>query len=153
MANELATTDTAALENGGGTLQSIPDSFEHFALEELLSVLQGMRAGDFSVRMSPAIPGVFGKIADCLNDIVCANQTIAEELDRVGQVVGREGRIRSRLRLGAGMGAWGKMENSVNALIEDLLWPTSEVTRTIEAVAQGNLLVSMPRRRRTAAAG
>src|SRR5207302_1480566 len=38
---------------------------------------------------------------------------------------------------------WGGMENSVNSLIDDLLWPTAEVTRSIEAVAQGDLLVTM----------
>jgi hypothetical protein len=61
----------------------------------------------------------------------------------VGQVVGKEGRTRQRLRLGLATGSWGEMENSVNSLIDDLLWPTTEVTRTIEAVAQGDLLVTM----------
>ena len=37
-------------------------------------------------------------------------------------------------------GAWGEMESSVNTLIDDLLWPTTEVTRAIAAVAQGDLL-------------
>ena len=37
-------------------------------------------------------------------------------------------------------GAWGEMETSVNTLIDDLLWPTTEVTRAIAAVAQGDLL-------------
>src|SRR5205823_12622609 len=37
-------------------------------------------------------------------------------------------------------GAWGEMEASVNTLIEDLLWPTNEVTRAIAAVAKGDLL-------------
>ena len=32
------------------------------------------------------------------------------------------------------------MEASVNTLIDDLLWPTTEVTRAIAAVAQGDLL-------------
>src|SRR4051794_29113619 len=34
----------------------------------------------------------------------------------------------------------GEMEASVNTLIDDLLWPTTEVTRAITAVAQGDLL-------------
>src|SRR5206468_3634321 len=33
-----------------------------------------------------------------------------------------------------------EMESSVNTLIDDLLWPTTEVTRAIAAVAQGDLL-------------
>ncbi|WP_244540655.1 HAMP domain-containing protein [Hyphomicrobium sp. CS1BSMeth3] len=87
--------------------------------------------------------GLFGKICDTLNDIVAANARMAHELETVGQVVGKDGRTRRRMRLGVASGAWGEMENSVNALIDDLLWPTGEVTRTIEAVAQGNLLQTM----------
>ena len=37
-------------------------------------------------------------------------------------------------------GAWGEMETSVNTLIDDLLWPTTEVTRALAAVAKGDLL-------------
>jgi HAMP domain-containing protein/CheY-like chemotaxis protein/signal transduction histidine kinase len=36
------------------------------------------------------------------------------------------------------------MENSINTLIDDLVWPTSEVTRAIAAVAQGDLLKTVP---------
>ena len=68
---------------------------------------------------------------------------MARQLEQVGQLVGKEGRIRQRLRLGLATGSWGEMENSVNALIDDLLWPTIEATRTIEAVAQGDLLIAM----------
>ena len=32
------------------------------------------------------------------------------------------------------------METSVNALIDDLLWPTTEMTRALAAVAQGDLM-------------
>ena len=58
-------------------------------------------------------------------------------------MVGKEGNTRQRVRLGLPNGAWVEMENSVNSLIDDLLWPTTEVTRTIEAVAQGDLLQTM----------
>src|SRR5499427_8274782 len=112
-------------------------------LHELLRSLQAMRMGDFSVRMSGAATGLIGKIADTFNEIIATNQRIAEQLEHVGQVVGKEGRTRQRLRLGLATGSWGEMENSVNALIDDLLWPTIEATRSIEAVAQGDLLVSM----------
>ncbi len=112
--------------------------------KELLMVLQAMRAGDFSARLPSNWSGVAGKIADTFNDIVSVNDRMAHQLDCVGQVVGREGRTQQRVRLGLSSGAWAEMENSVNCLIDDLLWPITEVTSTIEAVAQGNLLVSMP---------
>src|SRR5204862_904019 len=53
---------------------------------------------------------------------------------------GRQGRTRQRVKFALTSGAWGGMESSVNGLIDDLLWPTTEVTRAIAAVAQGNLL-------------
>ena len=99
-----------------------------------------MRVGDFSVRMAGDRVGIMGKIADTFNEIVGTNQRMAKQLERVGQVVGREGRTRQRVRFGLSDGAWGEMESSVNSLIDDLLWPTTEVTRAIAAVAQGDLL-------------
>ena len=113
---------------------------EALELQELLHALQAMRVGDFSVRMAGHRVGIMGKVADTFNEIVAANQRMARQLERVGQVVGREGKTRQRVRFGLSEGAWGEMESSVNSLIDDLLWPTTEVTRAIAAVAQGDLL-------------
>src|SRR5215213_3591354 len=110
------------------------------ALGEFLHVLQRMRVGDFSVRMAGDRVGIVGKIADTFNDIVAANERIAQQLEHVGQVVGREGKTRQRVKVGLSAGAWADMEGSVNTLIDDLLWPTREVTRAVAAVAQGDLL-------------
>jgi HAMP domain-containing protein/CheY-like chemotaxis protein/signal transduction histidine kinase len=107
---------------------------------ELLTALQAMRVGDFSVRMSGDRLGLEGKIADTFNEIVAANQRMAQQLERVGQRVGKEGKTKQRVRFGVSSGAWGEMESSINTLIDDLLWPTTEVTRAIAAVAQGDLL-------------
>ena len=113
-------------------------------LTEFLHALQAMRVGDFSVRMAGDRVGLLGKIADTFNEIAATNQRMARQLESVGQVVGREGRTRQRVRFGLSDGAWGEMEASVNALIDDLLWPTTEVTRAIAAVAQGDLLQTVP---------
>jgi HAMP domain-containing protein/CheY-like chemotaxis protein/signal transduction histidine kinase len=109
-------------------------------LQELLQSLRAMRAGDFSVRMGVEHEGVLGKIADTFNDIVASNERMAQQLERVGEVVGREGKTRHRVKFGVSHGAWGEMESSINTLIDDLVWPTKEVTTAIAAVAQGDLL-------------
>ncbi|MCP3459521.1 HAMP domain-containing protein [Bradyrhizobium sp. CCGUVB23] len=108
--------------------------------QELLLALQAMRSGDFSVRMSGDYLGIDGKIADTFNEIIAANQRMAQQLELVGQVVGREGKTRQRVKFGLASGSWADMEGSVNTLIDDLLWPTREVTRAVAAVAQGDLL-------------
>ena len=109
-------------------------------MQDLLHALQAMRAGDFSVRMTGDHIGIEGKIADTFNEIVAANQRMAQQLERVGQVVGREGKTRQRVKFDLSSGSWADMEGSVNTLIDDLLWPTREVTRAVAAVAQGDLL-------------
>jgi len=108
-------------------------------LSVILSSLQTMRDGDFSVRLPGNWIGVAGKIADTFNEIVTANEQMAKELKRVGQVVGKEGRTRERMRFDLPKAAWGEMEMSVNTLVDDLLRPTTEVTRAIAGVAKGNL--------------
>jgi len=137
-----ATPDAGASEdqknknNGNSVLVAQPASAD---LSAILASLQTMRDGDFSVRLPGSWTGLAGKIADTFNSIVAANQQMAGELKRVGQVVGKEGRTRERTRFHESRGAWGEMEVSINTLVEDLLRPTEGVTRAIAAVAQGNL--------------
>jgi len=108
-------------------------------LAVILSSLQTMRNGDFTVRLPGTWTGLAGKVADTFNDIVAANQHMAQELKRAGQVIGKQGKTRERTRFHESRGAWGEMEVSINTLVEDLLRPTAEVTRAIAAVAQGDL--------------
>jgi HAMP domain-containing protein/CheY-like chemotaxis protein/signal transduction histidine kinase len=132
------TTSEAAPKNNNGhsTLVAESDSPD---LAVILASLQTMRAGDFSVRLPGSWTGLAGKIADTFNEIVAVNQQMAHELNRVGQVVGKEGKTRERARFYESKGSWGQMEGSINTLVEDLLRPTAEVTRAIAGVAQGNL--------------
>jgi hypothetical protein len=118
--------------NGDGSLTPA-------VLGAILAALQTMRDGNFSIRLPVAWTGLEGKIADTFNDIIAANEQMARELKRVGLAIGKEGKTRERIRFQQLRGAWGEMEVSVNTLTEDLLRPTSEVTRAIAAVAQGNL--------------
>jgi signal transduction histidine kinase/DNA-binding response OmpR family regulator/HAMP domain-containing protein len=110
----------------------------------LLAALQSMRTGDFSVRLPGDWAGLAGKIADTFNDVVIASDHLAGELKRVSESVGRQGRTRERVRCERRVGSWGAMETSVNGLVEDLLWPTMAVTRSIAAVAQGDLSETVP---------
>jgi HAMP domain-containing protein len=108
-------------------------------LRALLHALQRVRDGDFSAELPGDWAGLYGKVADTFNDIVRANRRLSDELARVGEAVGKQGKTRQRMHSERRSGAWGEMEGSVNTLIEDLLWPTAEVTRTIAAVAKGDL--------------
>jgi len=136
---------TRALEHGKRSL-NVKANGQHPAQEQaldvqvLLDALQSVRVGDFSVRLPRDQVGLAGKVADTFNEIVAANERMAQQLERVGQVVGRDGKTRKRVKFDHSLGAWGDMETSVNTLIDDLLWPTTAVTHAIAAVARGDLL-------------
>jgi len=131
----LAVAEGAGQNFNANVLVEFPEP----SLHAVLAGLQTMRDGDFSVRLPGSWTGLAGKIADTFNEIVTANQQIANDLKRVGKVVGKEGLTRERARFQQQKGSWGDMEVSVNTLVEDLLRPTTEVTRAIAGVAQGNL--------------
>src|SRR5213082_3534318 len=111
--------------------------------KQLLSALAAFKHGDFSVRLPDDWTGMAGKIADCFNDVIGMNQRLARELDRIGRVVGKEGRIAQRASLGDVLDCWAHAIGSVNDLIGDLVHPTSEMARVIGAVAKGDLSKTM----------
>ena len=127
---------------GAGTATDAPAAIM-LDRRQLLRALQHVRSGDFTVQLPGDWSGVDGEIAETFNEIVAANQKIARELKRVGEVVGKEGRTRERAKFDHSKGAWGEMEISVNTLIDDLLRPTTEVTAAIASVAQGHLTQTM----------
>src|SRR6188474_1703996 len=75
-------------------------------LRELLRVLSAVREGDFSVRLPGHWSGLVGKIADTVNDVVSANQKMASQLEFVGDVVGKQGKTRQRVRFPRQVGSW-----------------------------------------------
>src|SRR6476660_8130945 len=106
---------------------------------QLLAALMAFKRGDFSVRLPDDWTGVAGKIADTFNEVIDKNERLTNELERIGRVVGKEGRISQRASLGDVSNSWADAIDSVNDLISDLVYPTSEMARVIGAVAKGDL--------------
>src|SRR5262245_10474302 len=126
---------TSPSAHRGGSNGALPDN-----LYELQQALEAVRAGDFSVRLPVGRDGSLGRLAVLFNEIVGANPNRAQQLGRIGKSVGEQGRTRQRVKFGISTASWGEMESSVNRLIDDIVWPITEVTRVIGAVAQGDLL-------------
>ncbi|MEA2592732.1 MAG: hypothetical protein QOD62_2563, partial [Actinomycetota bacterium] len=119
-----------------------PGSAEAF-LVELLATVNAARSGNPAVRMSTNHEGVAGEVAAALNELVELNAGLTGELQRVARVVGRDGRMTERVRIGAVGGAWTVAVDAVNSLVDDLVRPTNEVARVISAVAEGDLSQKM----------
>src|SRR6478672_13875661 len=109
----------------------------------ILGALNALKRGDASVRLPVAWPGTLGRLADAFNDVVDRNARMAQELERLSRVVGKEGKLGRRGTLGDVSGFWRDSIDAVNLLIDDLVHPTSETARVIGAVAQGDLSQTM----------
>jgi HAMP domain-containing protein/signal transduction histidine kinase/DNA-binding response OmpR family regulator len=110
---------------------------------QLLSAMLSLRDGDFAVRLPSDIVGVDGKIADAFNDIAAVSERRARETSRVSRAVGKEGKLKQRMTVPGVVGGWAEEVGAINMLIDDLVWPTTEVTRAVGAVAKGDLGQSM----------
>src|SRR4051812_1474449 len=136
-------------------------------LRSLLRALSAVRHGDFSARLpfelAPGLPAnvaasahvgagagaeqavaqLMAAIAREFNSVVALNEAFASQMVRVERVVGREGRMTERASLGEQSGGWAASIGSINALIGDLVQPTTEVARVISAVAAGDFTQKM----------
>ncbi len=117
-------------ENGGEG-----SSFE----AELQQAMVAFRKGDLSVRLPTGWDGVQGRIADLFNEVVEMSERRAQQAAEVARIVGKEGRLRQRMATGGFTGGWADEIEALNTLMDDLARPTTEITRTIGAVAKGDL--------------
>ncbi|MDI5973086.1 HAMP domain-containing protein [Streptomyces sp. SL13] len=123
-----------ARSRSGGTTE-----VDTASLHKLLSALAAMRDGSFRKRLNVPGDGIMADIAVVFNEVADRNQHLTGELARVRRVVGREGRLSERLKVGASEGSWAAAIDASNALVDDLVRPVSEVGRVLSAVAEGDL--------------
>jgi len=134
---EAATFDAPAslpFANGGPTTDG-----ERVFAAQLLGALLRFKGGDFTAHLAPDLPGIDGKIADVFNEVLEVSARRATEIARVCRVVGKEGKLKQRMNVPGAVGGWADEVQALNTLIDDLVWPTTEVTRAIGAVAKGDL--------------
>ncbi|MCC5474035.1 HAMP domain-containing protein [Streptomyces sp. NPDC059680] len=141
MESGAATRGTKTRAKGGPSLGKRGDTtaVDTAALNRLLAALVSMRDGNFRKRLTVSGDGVMSEIAAVFNEVADRNLHLTGELSRVRRMVGREGKLTERLETGACEGSWASAIDASNALVDDLVWPVSEVGRVLTAVAEGDL--------------
>jgi len=108
-------------------------------LRLILTAMTAFRDGVFVVRLPVDWSGMDGRIAETFNQTIAQKQRLSSEITRLSVTVGREGRLRQRISMPGAYGGWAESAESINTLIDDLVRPTTEIARTIGAVAKGDL--------------
>src|SRR5205809_178882 len=127
-----ATRHLNGVDRAGGELDS----------KVVLRVLAAVQRGDFSARMPSDWTGLAGKVAAALNAVIESNERLEHESRRQNLHGGKEGQVKRAAIIHSG-GAWPPTLDAVNALVEDLARPNTEVARVISAVANGDLSQTM----------
>jgi len=143
-----STSAMASAEDRPASTAATAATYTSEQLQPLLEALISAREGDFSARLPTSRArkrgsDVLEEIHATFNDVIGRNQAMADEIVRVGRIVGREGRMTERANLQNATGLWATSNDSINQLIEDLARPTTEVARVITAVAEGDLSQKM----------
>ena len=109
------------------------------SLNRLLAGLRAVNGGDFNVQLAADGDPLMADVIEVFNSLVLKQSRLVGEITRVSNSVGREGKMSDRVAmLGAG-GQWATTVDALNGIITDLVQPTSEVSRVIKAVAEGDL--------------
>src|SRR5919202_1881764 len=83
------------------------------------------------------------QLLEAFNEVVELNDRMTREFERLGEAVGKQGKISHRAKLPGAMGAWSDNVEAINALVADTVHPTAEMARVIGAVARGDLSQTM----------
>jgi HAMP domain-containing protein/CheY-like chemotaxis protein/GAF domain-containing protein len=112
-------------------------------LAQLLAALESARDGDFNYRLPAGGKGITADLRRAFNELADRREAFSKEVARVGRAIGREGRLTERAQAPVLSGHWADTTAALNKLIDDLVRPTTEVARVIDAVAVGDLSQKM----------
>jgi HAMP domain-containing protein/signal transduction histidine kinase/CheY-like chemotaxis protein len=110
---------------------------------QILASMVAFRDGNFSARLPSDWDGIEGQIAAAFNQAIAYEDRLSCEMERLSHAVGREGRLKRRMSVPGAIGGWAAKVDCFNTLLDDLVRPTTEISRTIGAVARGDLGQSM----------
>jgi signal transduction histidine kinase/HAMP domain-containing protein len=126
-----------------GASKSREDDSSEARLKHILSSMAAFRDGDFSIRLPSDWDGIAGQIALAFNQALSYEDQFSRAAASLARSIGRDGRLKERISVPGAIGGWSAKVREFNTLLDDLARPTIAISRTIGAVAKGDLGQSM----------
>src|SRR5262245_37154242 len=82
--------------------------------KQLLGALRALRNGNFAVRLPIDMTGIAGEVSSVFNEVADLLQASTAEIERVSQVVGKEGNITNRASVPGASGGWAVRIEAIN---------------------------------------
>ncbi|AXK35675.1 response regulator [Streptomyces armeniacus] len=122
-------------------------------LRALLAAVNALSEGDFTVRLEDAEgaedvrygtadsvgDALLADLAGAVNQVAARNEHLSAELRRVRREIVRQGRMDERITASPGRGGWAASVDDANTLLDAVLVPVANVSRVLDAIADGDL--------------
>jgi len=99
--------------------------------------------GDLSQKITVEAFGEIAELKEILNSMVDNLNGLTEEVARVAQVAGREGKLSERAEVEGVAGSWKDIVDTLNNLIDSIATPVQEIIRIAVALSEGDITQRM----------
>ncbi|MFD7511558.1 HAMP domain-containing protein [Streptomyces sp. NPDC059853] len=129
----------------GGVWRDLTDSVNDMAtnltsqVRGISEVARAVARGDLSRKITVDAQGEILELKDTLNRMVDQLSSFAEQVTRVAQEVGTEGRLGGQARVDGVSGTWKDLTQSVNSMANNLTDQVRGIAEVMKAVADGDL--------------
>ncbi|MES5818298.1 HAMP domain-containing protein [Streptomyces sp. RG80] len=105
----------------------------------IAEVTTAVASGDLSRKVTVSARGEVAQLADTINQMTETLRTFADEVTRVANEVGAEGRLGGQANVPGAAGTWKDLTDSVNTVFRNLTIQVRDIAAVTTAVASGDL--------------
>ncbi|MGV9252916.1 HAMP domain-containing protein [Streptomyces sp. NPDC003697] len=129
----------------GGTWKELTDSVNLMAgnltaqVRGIAQVTTAVANGDLSQKVTVPARGEVAQLAETINQMTETLRIFADEVTRVANEVGAEGRLGGQANVPGAAGTWKDLTDSVNTVFRNLTTQVRDIAAVTTAVANGDL--------------
>jgi HAMP domain-containing protein/signal transduction histidine kinase len=105
----------------------------------IAQVTTAVASGDLSQKVTVSARGEVAQLAETINQMTETLRTFADEVTRVANEVGAEGRLGGQANVPGAAGTWKDLTDSVNTVFRNLTIQVRDIAAVTTAVASGDL--------------
>ena len=105
----------------------------------IAQVTTAVANGDLSQKVTVSARGEMAQLAETINQMTETLRTFADEVTRVANEVGGEGRLGGQANVPGAAGTWKDLTDSVNTVFRNLTTQVRDIAAVTTAVANGDL--------------
>ncbi len=135
----------AKVEGAAGTWKELTENVNALAnnltnqVRNIAQVTAAVAKGDLTQKITVEAQGEVLELKDTINSMVDNLNKLANEVSRVAQVAGGEGKLSERAKVEGVGGSWKDIVDTLNSLIDSIATPIQEVIRVAIALSKGDL--------------